>query len=199
MMVRSRRLELPRAFAHNDLNVARLPIPPRPLNHPEPFCNRSVVGGRLYQGDPDPASDSGSIIYAQGDFFRLFDGEWRKSAVLSAKENCRSMERSDGQEENRLRGLRKIRIRRRIFFPNVADRTEKTRRPGFGVTRFIPGIGRQEPASGLNDCRGRPCPQCRWPCRACGRGSSWRRGAAARRSRCAVPDRAGRHRASPSC
>ena len=32
-MVRSRRLELPRAFAHNDLNVARLPIPPRPLNH----------------------------------------------------------------------------------------------------------------------------------------------------------------------
>jgi hypothetical protein len=30
--VRSRRLELPRAFAHNDLNVARLPIPPRPLN-----------------------------------------------------------------------------------------------------------------------------------------------------------------------
>ncbi len=31
-LVRSRRLELPRAFAHNDLNVARLPIPPRPLN-----------------------------------------------------------------------------------------------------------------------------------------------------------------------
>ncbi len=29
-LVRSRRLELPRAFAHNDLNVARLPIPPRP-------------------------------------------------------------------------------------------------------------------------------------------------------------------------
>src|SRR3546814_1292959 len=29
-MVRSRRLELPRAFAHNDLNVARLPVPPRP-------------------------------------------------------------------------------------------------------------------------------------------------------------------------
>jgi hypothetical protein len=28
--VRSRRLELPRAFAHNDLNVARLPVPPRP-------------------------------------------------------------------------------------------------------------------------------------------------------------------------
>src|SRR3546814_14108897 len=25
-MVRSRRLELPRAFAHNDLNVARLPV-----------------------------------------------------------------------------------------------------------------------------------------------------------------------------
>jgi hypothetical protein len=29
-MVRPRRLELPRACAHNDLNVARLPIPPRP-------------------------------------------------------------------------------------------------------------------------------------------------------------------------
>jgi site-specific DNA recombinase len=29
-VVRSRRLELPRAFAHNDLNVARLPVPPRP-------------------------------------------------------------------------------------------------------------------------------------------------------------------------
>ena len=28
--MRPRRLELPRAFAHNDLNVARLPIPPRP-------------------------------------------------------------------------------------------------------------------------------------------------------------------------
>ena len=26
MLVRSRRLELPRAFAHNDLNVARLPF-----------------------------------------------------------------------------------------------------------------------------------------------------------------------------
>ena len=30
LMVRPRRLELPRACAHNDLNVARLPIPPRP-------------------------------------------------------------------------------------------------------------------------------------------------------------------------
>ena len=30
MMVRSRRLELPRPFGHNDLNVARLPVPPRP-------------------------------------------------------------------------------------------------------------------------------------------------------------------------
>src|SRR5690606_11825780 len=29
-LVRSRRLELPRAFAHNDLIVARLPVPPRP-------------------------------------------------------------------------------------------------------------------------------------------------------------------------
>ena len=29
-LVRSRRLELPRPFGHNDLNVARLPVPPRP-------------------------------------------------------------------------------------------------------------------------------------------------------------------------
>ena len=29
-MVRPRRLELPRPKGHNDLNVARLPIPPRP-------------------------------------------------------------------------------------------------------------------------------------------------------------------------
>ncbi len=29
-VVRSRRLELPRPFGHNDLNVARLPVPPRP-------------------------------------------------------------------------------------------------------------------------------------------------------------------------
>ena len=29
-LVRSRRLELPRPFGHNDLNVARLPGPPRP-------------------------------------------------------------------------------------------------------------------------------------------------------------------------
>jgi hypothetical protein len=32
-MVRPRRLELPRAFAHNDLNVARLPVPPWPHSH----------------------------------------------------------------------------------------------------------------------------------------------------------------------
>ena len=35
-LVRSRRLELPRAFAHNDLNVARLPVPPRPHNRQGP-------------------------------------------------------------------------------------------------------------------------------------------------------------------
>ena len=28
-MVRSRRLELPRVLPHNDLNVTRIPIPPR--------------------------------------------------------------------------------------------------------------------------------------------------------------------------
>src|SRR3972149_2673049 len=32
-MVRSRRLELPRELPHSDLNAARLPVPPRPLNH----------------------------------------------------------------------------------------------------------------------------------------------------------------------
>src|SRR6202045_1369079 len=30
LVVRSRRLELPRSFPHSDLNAARLPIPPRP-------------------------------------------------------------------------------------------------------------------------------------------------------------------------
>ena len=30
MLVRSRRLELPRPFGHSDLNAARLPVPPRP-------------------------------------------------------------------------------------------------------------------------------------------------------------------------
>src|SRR5882672_5988253 len=30
ILVRSRRLELPRSFPHSDLNAARLPIPPRP-------------------------------------------------------------------------------------------------------------------------------------------------------------------------
>ena len=30
VMVRSRRLELPRPFGHSDLNAARLPVPPRP-------------------------------------------------------------------------------------------------------------------------------------------------------------------------
>lgn len=40
-LVRSRRLELPRPFGHNDLNVARLPVPPRPhvMN-----CRRSPGG-----------------------------------------------------------------------------------------------------------------------------------------------------------
>ena len=33
MLVRSRRLELPRPFGHSDLNAARLPVPPRPHVH----------------------------------------------------------------------------------------------------------------------------------------------------------------------
>ena len=32
-LVRPRRLELPRPFGHNDLNVARLPVPPWPHDH----------------------------------------------------------------------------------------------------------------------------------------------------------------------
>ena len=35
-LVRSRRLELPRPFGHNDLNVARLPVPPRPHIEKDP-------------------------------------------------------------------------------------------------------------------------------------------------------------------
>src|SRR3569623_1178069 len=43
-VVRPRRLELPRAFAHNDLNVARLPVPPRPhVNQPP---DRPTAGRR---------------------------------------------------------------------------------------------------------------------------------------------------------
>jgi len=44
-LVRSRRLELPRAFAHNDLNVARLPVPPRP-HHRKRSRNTAPPGGR---------------------------------------------------------------------------------------------------------------------------------------------------------
>ena len=51
----------------------------------------------------------------------------------------------------------------------------------------------------LSACRDRPCRRCRWPCPASGRGSSWHRGEAVRRSRCAAPGRAGRCRASPAC
>ncbi|MEY4159933.1 MAG: hypothetical protein RLZZ136_554 [Pseudomonadota bacterium] len=45
-LVRSRRLELPRAFAHNDLNVARLPVPPRPLNQRGGISRPGGVGAR---------------------------------------------------------------------------------------------------------------------------------------------------------
>ena len=48
--MRSRRLELPRAFAHNDLNVARLPVPPRPLNH----RGESTIGWPLRGGRSAP-------------------------------------------------------------------------------------------------------------------------------------------------
>ena len=45
LLVRSRRLELPRAFAHNDLNVARLPVPPRP-HHRKRSRKRGSPRGR---------------------------------------------------------------------------------------------------------------------------------------------------------
>ena len=44
-LVRSRRLELPRPFGHNDLNVARLPVPPRPHSQAS-AGNRRRVGAR---------------------------------------------------------------------------------------------------------------------------------------------------------
>ena len=44
-VVRSRRLELPRPFGHNDLNVARLPIPPRPHINRETGGAGALVGG----------------------------------------------------------------------------------------------------------------------------------------------------------
>ena len=34
-LVRPRGIEPPRDYSHNDLNVARLPTPPRPQNRPE--------------------------------------------------------------------------------------------------------------------------------------------------------------------
>jgi len=46
MLVRSRRLELPRAFAHNDLNVARLPVPPRPHSRKSSACRSGAALGR---------------------------------------------------------------------------------------------------------------------------------------------------------
>ena len=48
LMVRSRRLELPRPFGHSDLNAARLPVPPRPhvmkwpAGRPPPLARRGL-------------------------------------------------------------------------------------------------------------------------------------------------------------
>ena len=41
VLVRSRRLELPRPFGHSDLNAARLPVPPRP--HVMKIGRRSAI------------------------------------------------------------------------------------------------------------------------------------------------------------
>src|SRR4051812_7141359 len=46
LLVRSRRLELPRSFPHSDLNAARLPIPPRP-HVPYPLRIRRERGACL--------------------------------------------------------------------------------------------------------------------------------------------------------
>lgn len=46
-MVRTRRFELPRNFFHNDLNVARLPISPRPQTRRPPGFRRDQNGGAL--------------------------------------------------------------------------------------------------------------------------------------------------------
>ncbi len=53
-MVRSRRLELPRAFAHNDLNVARLPVPPRPHIAQGGQARPRLVGARHLATAPRP-------------------------------------------------------------------------------------------------------------------------------------------------
>ena len=50
VLVRSRRLELPRPFGHNDLNVARLPVPPRP------HISRGTGGAGTWQ---EPALSKG--------------------------------------------------------------------------------------------------------------------------------------------
>ena len=46
MMVRSRRLELPRPFGHSDLNAARLPVPPRPHVHENGRLSKAVAPGK---------------------------------------------------------------------------------------------------------------------------------------------------------
>jgi hypothetical protein len=48
-LVRPRRLELPRPFGHNDLNVARLPVPPWPHDHLSGDASPSGRSGRLAQ------------------------------------------------------------------------------------------------------------------------------------------------------
>jgi hypothetical protein len=52
-LVRPRRLELPRPFGHNDLNVARLPVPPWPHDH--------------LSGDASPSGRSGPLAQARAD------------------------------------------------------------------------------------------------------------------------------------
>ena len=50
MLVRSRRLELPRPFGHSDLNAARLPVPPRPHVHEKWAAKAArLARRRLYQ------------------------------------------------------------------------------------------------------------------------------------------------------
>ena len=60
MLVRSRRLELPRPFGHSDLNAARLPVPPRP----HVMKGLGPAGRRHWQGAAPSKAD--------------FSAQWRR-------------------------------------------------------------------------------------------------------------------------
>ncbi len=57
LMVRSRRLELPRGFPHSDLNAARLPIPPRP--HEQGQLSKRGATYQIVYAEPLPNKNTG--------------------------------------------------------------------------------------------------------------------------------------------